>query len=481
MPIPDWQKLTFTSGIVPERVPGEDRIVLWLPEVRQEGMACWERIATVAGAEISIEQGICTVAATSIRARKRGLFGKIWKHFWPGTGAQVWTLPNSQSAEQVGARRTDLALAWAEDESLALDEERIKSRWPKSQGFQKLAENLFLIRGVEPPHPSPAPLLRSVEGVGGGVESPLQLAEQTLVTARRAGDPRHIATALTDLGIVLTRQGHSQRAISLLEEARTIARQLSDSGLESDVLDNLGMAALSAGQPRRALELFQQGLERARAAGDRFAEKMALFHLGLASSAGRDLNQAFAFLEQALAIARQVGDRQHEADLLWHLGIVHAEASQRDQAVAKAQEAIDLFEQMGNPQADWLESQLQKYRAGEIGVPQGAAAPAAGASAPFFGGQIVASGWTDSEPWQGQMQGTSGPGLLRMAFAAMKSMARFAGSGFKAAPASIYQKRLQTCGQCQHHTGLRCKVCGCFTSVKAWMPHEECPIGKWPS
>ncbi|MEE3219699.1 MAG: hypothetical protein VX257_05520 [Planctomycetota bacterium] len=24
-------------------------------------------------------------------------------------------------------------------------------------------------------------------------------------------------------------------------------------------------------------------------------------------------------------------------------------------------------------------------------------------------------------------------------------------------------------------------MCGCFTDLKAKMPHEDCPIGKWPA
>jgi hypothetical protein len=93
---------------------------------------------------------------------------------------------------------------------------------------------------------------------------------------------------------------------------------------------------------------------------------------------------------------------------------------------------------------------------------------------------MVASGWTESASLPGAALGGSGPGLLRMAFSAMKSMAHFAGSGFKPASADTVQKRLQTCAPCEHHTGLRCKVCGCFTSIKARLPHERCPIGKWP-
>ena len=76
---------------------------------------------------------------------------------------------------------------------------------------------------------------------------------------------------------------------------------------------------------------------------------------------------------------------------------------------------------------------------------------------------------------------TAGPGLLRMAMSATKAMAGFAGSGFKTAPAETQRQRLQTCAVCEHHTGVRCKICGCFTNVKSRMLHENCPIGKWPA
>jgi hypothetical protein len=67
-----------------------------------------------------------------------------------------------------------------------------------------------------------------------------------------------------------------------------------------------------------------------------------------------------------------------------------------------------------------------------------------------------------------------------MAMSATKAMAGFVGSGFKTTSPEVQQKRLQTCAVCEHHTGLRCKICGCFTNVKSRMLHEDCPIGKWP-
>jgi hypothetical protein len=30
-------------------------------------------------------------------------------------------------------------------------------------------------------------------------------------------------------------------------------------------------------------------------------------------------------------------------------------------------------------------------------------------------------------------------------------------------------------------SGLRCKICGCFTAAKSKFLQESCPIGKWPA
>jgi hypothetical protein len=74
----------------------------------------------------------------------------------------------------------------------------------------------------------------------------------------------------------------------------------------------------------------------------------------------------------------------------------------------------------------------------------------------------------------------SGPGVLHMAISAVKSMTRFLASGAKTVGPDTQRKRLDVCATCPHHTGLRCRVCGCFTGVKTWLPHERCPLGKWP-
>jgi len=67
-----------------------------------------------------------------------------------------------------------------------------------------------------------------------------------------------------------------------------------------------------------------------------------------------------------------------------------------------------------------------------------------------------------------------------MALSVAKAMGKYIGSGLQTVPPSVQQQRLQICAGCEHHTGVPCKLCGCFTSVKTWLPHETCPLGKWP-
>jgi hypothetical protein len=198
----------------------------------------------------------------------------------------------------------------------------------------------------------------------------------------------------------------------------------------------------------------------------------------------RDPNRALALFEEALAIARQLGDRQQQANLIWQQGIQHAERGERELAIAKSEEAITLLKLMGRPQAGWYGAQLQKYRMGLVDERSGA--PDAGAGAglspySYLGGSVVASVMAGQSAQGEGAAGTGGPGLLRMAISATKAMANFVGSGFKTASPEVQKKRLQVCAVCEHHTGLRCKICGCFTNVKSRMLHEDCPIGKWPA
>jgi hypothetical protein len=65
-----------------------------------------------------------------------------------------------------------------------------------------------------------------------------------------------------------------------------------------------------------------------------------------------------------------------------------------------------------------------------------------------------------------------------------KSMATWAGSGFKKVQQHLFDKRMNICRQCQFwqengNMGMgKCLKCGCGKG-KHWLPHEQCPIGLW--
>jgi hypothetical protein len=80
-----------------------------------------------------------------------------------------------------------------------------------------------------------------------------------------------------------------------------------------------------------------------------------------------------------------------------------------------------------------------------------------------------------------QRHSPTGASLLRMALSASGAMAKFLGSGLKTASSETVHQRLQMCSSCEQHTGLRCRVCGCFTKVKTRLLHEQCPMDKWPA
>jgi tetratricopeptide (TPR) repeat protein len=482
MKVLDWQDLILDAGILREPVSDGGRIVLWLPGERDGAFQHWERVGSVARAEVSAEQGLCAITATSIPARQRvkGVLGKLLGRLHAAKTSRALVLPGGELAEPCGERDTDLLLVWAEENGEPLDEARIKSRWPDAQRCRRLGPNLLLVGGVgakaapdavAPPVPLPPADI-----------SPRLQAEQLVAAARQSGDPGKEVSAVTDLAIIILSEGDPRGAIVMFEQALALVRPLGDPAKESDIMGNLGMALLYTQQPGRARQLFEHGLAHARSTGDPMEEKVALERLGLAASSVGDSHGALAYYEQALTLARRVGDKQQEANLLWFQGIQLAELGQRDTAIARAQDAVTLFTKLGKPQANWYGAYLQKYRMGLFDTwPTPAAAGVAAGPQAYLGGAVVAGvmagpqGGGSTTP-----KSTTGPGLLRMALSASKAMAQFAGSGFKTTPPEVQRQRLQICSTCEHHTGLRCKICGCFTSAKSKLLQESCPIGKWP-
>jgi tetratricopeptide (TPR) repeat protein len=454
MPENHWPALDLAPGVLRE-ASLDGSLILWL-RGEEAGGPYWIRLASVRGAAVTTEPGLQATPATAVRVRPRGvsLFGRLLQPFRKPDEAPVWLLPDGGVGEQMGERQSDVLLVWAGEAEAPLDAARVRGRWPSARLVQSLGKNLFLVGGATPqPVATETPL--PLPG------NPMQQGEALLVAARQAGDRGREVSALTDLGAACLTVGDGRRAAAYLQEALALARQIGDRAREMDVLANMGVGLLATSQARQAVEVLEATLALARGAGDVFAEKTALGHLGTARGLLCDHLRARADLEEALKLAREVGDRAHEAELLWDLAIVAADLDNREQAQALARSSIDLFTALKSPLVSTLAEHLERFRSGAAlpAVPKGSAVTAGAAPAPAGA--------------------PSGPGLLRMAMSAGKSLLQFAGSGMKTAAPQTQNARLQTCAGCPHHTGVRCRLCGCFTAIKTKMPHESCPIGKW--
>ena len=226
-----------------------------------------------------------------------------------------------------------------------------------------------------------------------------------------------------------------------------------------DVLANLGLAPLWAGQARRGLDVLAQALAGlARAAADRFAEKTILEHLGNAASSLRDHGRAVTVFGEALVMARQFGDRLHEADLLWHRAIQFAELGQRDQALTEGQESVALFGRLGDPNAGSFAAALDQYRAGP--ADGGLATPPVSA---MFGG-------SSSLAVRGVARAGGGPApaeddpVGRQVDGQVRRVGDEDGSGRHPADSPADPRRLPSI------TGVRCRLCGCFTASTPTAP-----------
>jgi tetratricopeptide (TPR) repeat protein len=470
---PDPRDLMLAEDVLVEHNPADGETAWWLLDGADDHFRYWERVVKTSRPEVAASDGIQIIPVRAWRFRRRlGAVADGGPEVVAGLPpAESAVLPTGELVEKCARGRTDLALVRAMPDQPPLDLERIRTRWPAAEWVREVGSGLFLVSGVE------SGASDSGQDVAALLECPRARAEKLLASARAAGDRRREASVLTDLAVMSMNDGDSRRALDRLKEALAIARDLGDPTAEADVVGNFGVLSLTLDDPGLATQLFERELGFARGRGDLFAEKTALEHLGLARARLGDRSRALRFFEHALTLARVAGDRQHEAVLLWQQAVQHAELGQREQAIAGAESAIGVARGIDAPQAELLSAHLQRYCDGG----NGGAGNASNGRSVIGGTMFVSAAPHDAGPSSAAGTDSQGPGLLRQGLAAARSVTRFVASGLKLTDADSLRKRLDTCSTCEHHTGLRCKVCGCFTNVKTRMASETCPAGKWSS
>ncbi len=143
----------------------------------------------------------------------------------------------------------------------------------------------------------------------------------SLDAARRLGDRRGEADALTNLGDALREVRRFGEAITAHQDAAAIYRDTGDRHREAMALNNLGLALREVRRFDEAITACQDAAAIYRDTGDRHGEGSALNNLGLALREVRRFDEAITAHQDAAAIYRDTGDRHGEGIALNNLGL----------------------------------------------------------------------------------------------------------------------------------------------------------------
>jgi predicted ATPase/DNA-binding SARP family transcriptional activator len=141
-------------------------------------------------------------------------------------------------------------------------------------------------------------------------------AESALDSARRMGEPKFVANALSNLGAIVLAGGDEERAASVLQEALERARDVGDERITALALNNLGDLALSTGDYERAGPLFEESHALLRSRGDTANIARSLFNLGAVDLMLGASGAADTRFRESLELARAADDKE---DLAWCL------------------------------------------------------------------------------------------------------------------------------------------------------------------
>lgn len=172
-------------------------------------------------------------------------------------------------------------------------------------------------------------------------------SEGALEAARRAGEPRFVANALSNLGAIVLAAGDHTRAADALEEAVSLAREVGDDRIAALAINNLGDLALTTRDYQRAGPLFEESHALLRARGDTSNVARSLFNLGAVNLMLGRPEAAIPRFREGLLLAAETGDMEDVAWCLEGLASLAAEAGDGERAATLLGAAGALLERMG--------------------------------------------------------------------------------------------------------------------------------------
>jgi predicted ATPase/DNA-binding CsgD family transcriptional regulator len=175
-----------------------------------------------------------------------------------------------------------------------------------------------------------------------------RLYTESLAISRALRDEIGIASAINNLGVLASDQGHPDLARERYEEALAIFRKLDNDWRVAATLINLGPVARRLGQLDLAAQRYQEALTIYRRLGDRQRAAIVLNNLGVLAITGKNAERAATLFQEALKGFQALNDRPGIALALRNLGEAQYELGDPASAAVSYREALQRYLEQGN-------------------------------------------------------------------------------------------------------------------------------------
>ncbi|MGH7276640.1 MAG: ATP-binding protein, partial [Candidatus Rokuibacteriota bacterium] len=183
----------------------------------------------------------------------------------------------------------------------------------------------------------------------------LELTEEAVRTAERAGDRRALAVALLQTGLMHANLGRISESRRGVERALEIFGELGDERGYAQTLDVLAMVNGINGRLRVAVEQSEEALRRFRALGDRAAEPL-ITNIGFFLAWAGDGARCEALIREGLEAALAIGSRSGEAYAHHALAVTFEAYGNWGRAFDEAQAGLSIAREIGH--LEWTTANL---------------------------------------------------------------------------------------------------------------------------
>lgn len=180
-------------------------------------------------------------------------------------------------------------------------------------------------------------------------QSRLELLDEGLGCALRAGEPQLVALLLAEHARALQLRGRLEQAEADVDEALGLMQGQHDPGLEGRLLQRGGVLATMRSQLQRAEARLHQALELALASGDAVLESSTLAVLGRTAEASGDLERASALYRRALERLEGTPEALTLAKLTGGFGDFLLRRAEVDQALVRIRRAVEDLDRLQHP------------------------------------------------------------------------------------------------------------------------------------